>query len=364
MDRELQRALVGAMSAMVLTGPGARTEDLVLDAATASRFAKLPLKCVRQQYPNKLDHVMGSAEEVKEPKVLHPAFYGCFDWHSSVHGHWMMARLLRRFPALAQAPELRGALDESLTAANIAVELTYFNQPNRKSFERTYGWAWLLKLQAELLAWGSPEAKKWAAALGPLAERVSAAYLDFLPRQTYPIRTGVHPNTAYGMSLALDYAHAAKDDRLRALVAERAQTYYGNDKQAPIQWEPGGEDFLSPALEEAALMSKVLPAAAFKKWLTAFLPGLMRGGSLQPAHVSDRTDPKIVHLDGLNLSRARALYTLAAALGKKGRRPTAFVQQADAHGQASLPHIASGSYEGEHWLATFAVQMLDARGSD
>jgi hypothetical protein len=325
---------------------------LSLDAGAASHFAQLALKCVGQEYPNKLDHVMNGAEEVQSPRALHPAFYGCYDWHSSVHGHWMLARLLRKFPDLPEAAAIRAVLDEHLAPQPIATEVAYFGQPNRKSFERTYGWAWLLKLQAELRSWESPDARRWAEALQPLAETVTRAFLDFLPRQTYPIRTGVHPNTAYGMTLALDYAEAIRDEKLRALIAERARRYYAKDTAAPLKWEPGGEDFLSPALEEAALMARVLPGARFRSWMRAFLPAV----KLAPAIVSDRTDPKIVHLDGLNLSRARCLYGLATAL----RKP-ALAKLGDVHGQASLPHIASGSYEGEHWLGTFAVQMLDAR---
>ena len=325
---------------------------LSLDAGAASHFARLALKCVRQEYPNKLDHVMNGAHEVQSPRALHPAFYGCYDWHSSVHGHWMLARLLRKFPELPEADEIRAVLDEHLAAQPIATEVTYFGQPNRKSFERTYGWAWLLELQAELRSWESKEAHRWADALQPLADTVTRALLDFLPRQTYPIRTGVHPNTAYGLTLALDYAEAIRDEKLRALIVERARTWYAKDTAAPLKWEPGGEDFLSPALEEAALMARVLPASRFRPWMRAFLPAV----KLTPAIVSDRTDPKIVHLDGLNLSRARCLYGLAVAL-----RTPALARLGDVHARASLPHIASGAYEGEHWLGTFAVQMMDAR---
>ena len=325
---------------------------LSLDAGAASHFAKLALKCARQEYPNKLDHVMNGAQEVQPPRALHPAFYGCYDWHSSVHGHWMLIRLLRKFPGLPEAAEIKAALDEHLAREAIATEVAYFGQPNRKSFERTYGWAWLLKLSAELRSWDSPDGQRWAEALQPLADTVTRAFLDFLPRQTYPIRTGVHPNTAYALDLSLDYADAAKDEKLRALVVERALAYYAKDTQAPLKWEPGGEDFLSPALEEAALMARVLPAERFRAWRNGFLPAV----KLTPAIVSDRTDPKIVHLDGLNLSRARCLYALSRALA----RP-ALARLGDTHAQASLPYIASGSYEGEHWLGTFAVQMLDAR---
>jgi len=344
---------------------------LSLDSSEASRFAKLALKCVRQEYPNKLDHVMSGPQEVQPPKALHPSFYGCFDWHSSVHGHWMLARLLGQFVSqdFPEAKQIRAALDESLAPANIAQEVKYFGEPNRKSFERTYGWAWLLKLSAELSdevrKGRTPDTQRWARQLQPLADAVVAALENFLPKQTYPIRTGVHPNTAFSLSLALYYARVAHDEKLESLIEERALSYFAKDRDAPISWEPGGEDFLSPALEEAALMSRVMihrqGHKAFDKWLRAFLPGLMKTGKLEPAIVSDRTDPKIVHLDGLNLSRARCLYELATALGPKNPRAAMLQRLGDLQAQASLPHIASGSYEGEHWLATFAVYMLDAR---
>jgi len=360
MDQRLWKAVIFAVPVLMAQAQAPKSE-LALDPARASHFAKLALKCVRQEYPNKLDHVMNGPSEVQSPKALHPAFYGCFDWHSSVHGHWMLVKLLREFPELPEAKEIRAVLDENFAPERVAAEVAYFAQPNRKSFERTYGWAWLLKLTAELRSWDSPEARRWSANLQPLANRVTGAFLDFLPKQTYPIRTGVHPNTAFSLSLAMDYARSAKDHRLETLIAERARTYFGTDRSGPLRWEPSGEDFLSASLEETALMAKVLSKAEFRTWAAGFLPELMADGKLEPAIVSDRTDPKIVHLDGLNLSRARCLYAITAALGAKDARREALLKTADAHGQASLPFIASGSYEGEHWLGTFAVQMLDAR---
>lgn len=351
--------MIGMMLAAACL-PG-RAQELALTDAAADRFAALALKCARQEYPNKLDHVMNGAEEVKAPKTLHPAFYGCFDWHSSVHGHWMLVRLLRTHPDMAEATAIRAVLDEHLVPERIAAEVAYLDQPNRRSFERTYGWAWLLKLAAELKTWDTPEAQRWSAALQPLADRIAAAYRDFLPKQTYPIRTGVHPNSAFGLDLALDYAKAAPDPRLEAAILERARAWFGRDRRGPLAWEPGGEDFLSPCLEEAALMARVLPRNRFGPWLDAFLPGLPR--TLEPAVVADRTDPKIVHLDGLNLSRARALYDLARTFGPRDSRRAALIEAADRHARASLPHLASGNYEGEHWLATFAVRMLEARGT-
>lgn len=349
------RWLVG----LALVSGVAMAQVPALDDAGADRFAALALRCVNQEYPNKLDHVMNAATEVRGPRDLHPAFFGCFDWHSSVHGHWMLVRLLREHPRMDGAGEIRKVLDEHLTPSRVAVEVAYLDQGNRRSFERTYGWAWLLKLQAELLTWEDPGAQRWAAALQPLAERMAQGFLAFLPRQTYPIRTGVHPNTAFSLDLALDYAQAAGDAKLEALIRDRAQIYYARDRRGPLAWEPGGEDFLSPCLEEAALMSRVLAPAAFRRWFDGFLPGLK--DTLEPAVVSDRTDPKIVHLDGLNLSRARALRRVAAALGTKDPRQAAFLRLAERHAQASLPHLASGSYEGEHWLASFAVRLLAER---
>ena len=341
------------MMAMLLVA-----QSLSLEAPAASRFAQLALKCVRREYPNKLDHVMNDEREVKSPRALHPSFYGCFDWHSAVHGHWMLARILRKFPELPEAKEIRAALDENLAADKIAAEVAYFAEANRKSFERTYGWAWLLALSGELRSWDSPEARRWTAQLQPLADTVVRAFEDFLPRQDYPIRTGVHPNTAYSLSLALDYARVAKDEKLAELVRERSRAWFGKDFEAPMRWEPSGEDFLSPSLEEAALMAQVLAAPAFRRWVQRFLPDLLAKGRLAPARVSDRTDPKIVHLDGLNLSRARCLYALAAQLPQK----RAMLRKlGDEHARATLPHVESGSYEGEHWLATFAVRMFDAR---
>ena len=250
-------------------------------------------------------------------------------------------------------------LDENLSPDRIALEVAYLGEGNRRSFERTYGWAWLLKLSAELQSWDDPSARRWATALQPLADELAARFMAFLPKQTYPIRTGVHPNTAFSLDLALDYARATGDVRFERMIRERARDWFGRDRRGPLAWEPGGEDFLSPCLEEAALMSRLLPAAAFRRWLEGFLPGLPNG--LVPAVVSDRTDPKIVHLDGLNLSRARALRQIAGALGPADARAAALLRLADRHARASLPHLASGSYEGEHWLATFAVRMLAER---
>ena len=338
-------------------------DSLSLSQAQASSLAKLPLKCVRKEYPNKLDHVMNDGGEVQSPKTLHPSFYGCFDWHSSVHGHWMLVRLLKIFPNLPEAKEIRAALNENLSAENINSELAYLKQASRQSFERTYGWAWLLKLAEELHGWNDVDGKKWATNLQPLAEAFAAKYVSFLPKQTYPIRTGVHPNTAFGLAFALDYANTVGDKKLAEIIVERSRTYYGNDKNYPAAWEPGGEDFFSASLMEADLMRRVLRPAEFKKWFADFLPNIAKGepkALLTPAIVADRTDPKIVHLDGLNLSRAWCMRSIAAALPKNDPAQKILVKAAAAHAQAALPNITSGNYEGEHWLASFAVYLLAA----
>lgn len=322
----------------------------------ASAFARLALKGIRREYPNKLDHVFNDAKDVLGPKALHPAFYGCFDWHSAVHGHWMLVRLLRLFPDLPERAEIRAVLNDHLTAKNLQAEADYFQQPNRQSFERTYGWAWLLKLAEEVRSFDDPDARQWAQNLQPLADVVVARYLAFLPKQTYPIRTGVHPNTAFGLAYALDYARATKHEALAKLVEERSRTYYGADAAYPAAWEPGGEDFFSPSLMEADLMRRVLPPDEFRAWFQRFLPDLPKA-LLEPATVADRSDPKIVHLDGLNLSRAWCMRSIAAALPVDDPARQVLQEAAARHATAGLRHVASGDYVGEHWLASFAVFM-------
>lgn len=305
----------------------------------ASSWARLALACLRRELPHKLDHLMLDGE-VKSPRELHPAFYGCLDWHSAVHGHWMLARLLRAFPTLPEAAAIHALLDESLTAENIQVEAAYFS--GRESFERTYGWAWLLELARAL---DDP----WRANLQPLVEVIVARYLAFLPKQAYPIRTGVHANTAFGLALALDYARAVRHLELEALIVERALTYFGEDADVPAAWEPSGEDFLSPSLVEADLMRRVVPD--FAAWFARFMPRVP-ASLQQPVSVTDRSDGKLAHLDGLNLSRAWCLRRIAAELARED-----LAQLAELHAQAGLANVATGDYMGEHWLASFAVYL-------
>jgi hypothetical protein len=273
----------------------------------------------------------------------------------------MLVRLLRTFPDLPEAARIRTVLDDNLSEKNIRSEVAYLNQANRQSFERTYGWAWLLKLAEELRAPGDPSAKVWSRNLQPLVDALVQLYKKFLPRQTYPIRTGVHPNTAFGLAFALDYARAAGDRELEALIVERSRTYFLTDASYPAAWEPGGEDFFSPALMEVDLMLRVLKPLEFQQWFRRFLPGLASGrpkSLLAPATVGDRSDPKIVHLDGLNLSRAWCMRHIASALPARDAARAVLDRAAAAHARDALAHVGSGDYVGEHWLASFAVYML------
>ena len=327
-----------------------------LDAAAARRLAALALACVQREFPNQPQHVLTGPDEVCRPRDLHPAFYGCFDWHSAVHGHWLLVRALRRFPDAPEAGQWRAALDANLSAANLQAEAAYLRA--RPGFERPYGWAWLLKLAQELRAWDDAAGRGWAANMQPLAEVVVDRYLEFLPRQRYPIRVGTHPNTAFGLAFAWDYAVAAGHAPLQALVRERALSYFGQDRDGPLRWEPGGNDFFSPCLMEADLMRRLLPEPDLAAWLDGFLPDL-GGEPLPPAVVTDRADGQLVHLDGLNLSRAWCLWNLANALSDETNRSHKLRALAERHAEAGLAHVASGDYMGEHWLATFAVYALE-----
>jgi hypothetical protein len=327
----------------------------------ASAFAKLALKGARKEFPNKPGHVLLDQNDAKTPKVLHPAFYGCYDWHSAVHGHWMLAHVLKKFPELPEAKEIREVLNDHLTIENIKVEVEYFKRPEAKSFERPYGWSWLLKLAEELHEWDDPDAKKWSMAVKPLAELIAARYIEYFPKQTYPIRAGVHSNTAFGLTFAHDYALKVGDKKLRQLIEERAKTFYGRDTDAPARWEPDGADFLSPSLSEADLMRRILPAADFQVWFHKYFPDAKKGepkSLFEPATVTDRTDPQLVHLDGLNLSRAWCMRGIVSALPADDPASKLLVASAERHAAAGLKHVASGDYAGEHWLASFAVHML------
>ncbi len=334
------------------------SQDLKLTSGDASHFAKLALKCIHQEFPNKPGHVMDDADDVQPPQALHPAFYGCFDWHSSVHGHWMLVKLLKEFPELPEAGEIREKIGDNITAENISKEVGYFSEESNKSFERTYGWAWLLKLAAELYTWDDPQGQQWYSNIQPLAGHLVKKYKDFLPKLTYPNRTGEHPNTAFGLSFAWDYALIADDTSLLNLIRSRAMDYYGDDRSCPADYEPGGFDFLSPCLQEADLMARILDKDEFTKWMKKFLPELSEGNPailFEPATVTDRSDGKLVHLDGLNLNRSWCFSRIAEHYPD----PEDFLEKAAIkHLEVTLPNIASGDYAGEHWLASFAVYAL------
>jgi hypothetical protein len=332
----------------------------------ASAFALLALKGIAKEFPNKPGDVLNSAKDVKSPRALHPAFYGSFDWHSSVHGHWMLVRLLRLFPDLPEKKQIRATLEEHLTAKNLQAEADYFKQPNRKSFERPYGWSWLLKLAEELHLWDDEDGRKWSKTLKPLTDTIVARYLEFLPKQTYPIRSGVHPNTAFGLSFALDYARTVGNKPLGNLLEKRSRDYFAKDTKIPAAWEPDGADFFSPSLMEADLMRRVLKKEEFTRWLNAFLPGLAKGepkSLLVPAKVTDRSDPQIVHLDGLNLSRAWCMRSIAGTLTEDDPGRKVLLESSARHAESALRHVTSGDYAGEHWLASFAVYLLSTPSS-
>jgi hypothetical protein len=328
----------------------------------ASKFAALALAHVTREYPHKLDHVMRGPEDVRGPRELHPVFFGSFDWHSCVHGYWLLTRLLRRFPDLPEAPRIAALLGAQLTPELVAGEIAYLHEdPLRKGFERPYGWAWLLMLAAELARDASAAGRRRSSALQPLADAFAQRFRDFLPKATYPVRVGTHFNTAFAVALALEYAEVVGDRDLRKMLHTAALSWYRGDADCHA-WEPGGDDFLSSALIEAECMRRVLSPDDFAPWMNRFLPRIADGEPatlFRPALVSDRTDGKIAHLDGLNLSRAWCWRSLARTWPADDPRRARADTAADAHLAAALPHVA-GDYMGEHWLATFALLALEA----
>jgi hypothetical protein len=329
----------------------------ILNLQQANRLAQLPLHCMDTEYPNKLNQTIGGASDLKTPKALHPAFYGCFDWHSAVHGHWSLVSLLKQFPDLENKTEIQHKLLQNMSKENIAQEVFYFEGQYNKSFERTYGWAWLLKLAEELHTWDDPLAKELELNLQPLTDVIISKYVAFLPKLNYPIRVGEHPNTAFGLSFAYDYALVVENSELKTLIENRAKDFYANDKGCPLAWEPSGFDFLSPCLEEAALMKRVLSHDEFKTWFQNFLPQLKeKTFELAVGEVSDRTDGKLVHLDGVNFSRAWSLNYIAKDLPEYNHLKTI----ANQHINYSLPSIVGDSYEGGHWLGSFAIYALNS----
>jgi len=344
------------LTAMLLAGGLMANSDF--GQAQAVRFARLALDCVHKEYPNKIAHSLNSDADVQPPRLLTPAFYGCYDWHSSVHGHWLLVRLARLFPQAPFAAEARRAVAQSLTPANIAQEVKYLNAEGRGSFERPYGLAWLLQLAAELREWNDPQAREWSGTLRPLEHAVIARVSGWLPKLEHPIRTGEHNNTAFGLGLMLDYARVAENGEFRKFLEARARDYYLKDTGCPLAYEPSGEDFLSPCLAEADVMRRILPRQEFGAWFSAFLPRV----DLEPTRVADVTDGKLYHLAGLNLSRAWMLEGILSRLPANDSRRAPLTALAGRLKQAGLESINSEHYEGGHWLGSFAVYLVSGRG--
>jgi len=337
-----------------------------LDPAVAARFADLALACVHQEYPNKIAHVLASDADARPPRELTPAFYGCYDWHSSVHGHWLLARLARLLPDAPLAAPARAALARSLTPENVAGEVAYLAGEGRVAFERPYGLAWLLQLHAELREWDDPGARAWARTLDPLAAAAAARLLEWMPKLSHPIRIGEHDQTAFSFALVHDWARTVGDEAMLGSLDERVRSLYLADRGCPLAYEPSGQDFLSPCLGEADLVRRFLAPEEFAAWLSAFLPTLPveddGGAWLPPAVVADPADPKLGHLIGLNLSRAWMLEGIAAALPSGDARLAALHAAAAAHREAGLPAVSGEHYEGGHWLGSFATYLVTGRG--
>jgi len=357
-------AVLALVLAMPARGSGTAA-PAPLDAAAAGRFARMALDCVGREYPNKIAHVLGGDADARPPRRLTPAFFGCYDWHSSVHGHWLLVRLARTFPGAPFAAPARAAVGRTITADAIAAEVAYIEGPGRVAFERPYGLAWLLQLAAELREWDDDAALRLSAALAPLERAARDRIAAWLPKLSRPIRVGEHDQTAFAFGLVLDWARAAGDRDTEALVTARARDYYAADRDCPLTYEPSGQDFLSPCLGEADLMRRVMTPDAYASWLRAFLPGIPGDGRdnwIEPETVTDPADPKLVHLDGLNLSRAWMLEGMAAGLPRGDRRRPAIEAAARRHRRRGLAAVTEEHYEGGHWLGSFAIYLTTGRG--
>ncbi|CAL2088876.1 DUF2891 domain-containing protein [Tenacibaculum sp. 190524A05c] len=336
-------------------------ESLSLTLEQANKLASLPIHCINVEYPNKLNQTIGSGEDLKSPKELHPAFYGCFDWHSSVHGHWSLVALLKQFPNIDNAETIKEQLLQNISKENIENEVKYFYGKYNKSYERTYGWAWLLKLAEELHTWDDETARVLEKNLQPLTDLIVGKYFEFLPKLKYPIRVGEHTNTAFGLTFAWDYANTVSNTELKLLIETRAKAFYLKDQNCPLSWEPSGFDFLSPCLQEAAIMKRVLSKELFDDWFDKFLPQLKDVNFQFPVgEVSDRTDGKLVHLDGVNFSRAWALNKIIEGFPELNH----LKKMANQHIEYSLPNLVGDSYEGGHWLGSFAIYALKSSKND
>jgi hypothetical protein len=336
------------------------TIDSLFNKDIAAKLSVLPLHCISNEWPNKTSHLSDtSTDHVLLPHELHPVFYGCLDWHSSVHGHWMLVKLLKTFPDLGNRDQIIALLDNSFQLEKVEQEAAYFAKYKTSAiYERTYGWAWLLKLDQELFEWNDPLGKKWWASLQPLTRKIEELWMAYLPKQTYPNRTGVHPNTAFGLVMALDWANTMRKTEFAALIKQRSRDYYLNNKKTPANLEPDGTDFLSPSLEIADLMRRVLPKDQFTKWFNEFYTKEGIANITKLPVVSDRNDYMIVHLDGLSLSRAWCMKGIAKSLPASHPYKKLFNTTAAKFLKVTMPHITSGNYGGDHWLASFAVYAI------
>ena len=331
----------------------------------AAGFVKLALAGIDREYPNKTSHTTVGPDDRETPREMHPVFYGHFDWHSSVHGHWMLVRLLKRFPTAPFAGQVREVLKRHLTADGLAAEAAYFRSKENRSFERMYGWAWALRLAMELHGWDDPEGREWAKNFVPLEKEITGLAMDYLPKLDWPVRCGFHPESAFPLAQMLDYARKTGDTGFEKILLEKARAFYSKDRSYPAAYEPSGNDFFSPGLNVADLMRRVLTAEEFATWLTAYLPGLATGEAgnlLTPVTVSDPSDGHLMHLAGLNLSRAWTMRGIASALADNDPRKPVLQAAAAKHAAAGLTLVSSGHYEGDHWLASFAVYLLDDAG--
>ena len=358
-------SVIMSAAAMAQDEPQKPAGAPVFDARAAERFANLALACVHKEYPNKISHLMNSDEDVAPARKLTPAFYGCYDWHSSLHGHWLLVRLVRKFPDAPFAAPAMAAVKQSITPENIGQEVKYLKGEGRASFERPYGLAWLMTLGQELREWNTPEAQELSRTLKPLEDAARARIMTWLPKLANPIRIGEHNQTAFSLGLMLDAARQAGDTEFASLIERKAREFYAKDDSCPVNYEPSGEDFLSPCLGEADLMRRVMDADQFAKWLTSFAPELGVTGAtpmFRAVASPDPSDPKLAHLDGLNLSRAWMLEGIASALPAKDRRASAFRAIASEHRQAGLAAVTGTHYVGGHWLGSFAVYLVTQRG--
>ncbi|MGD8452641.1 MAG: DUF2891 domain-containing protein [Phycisphaerae bacterium] len=356
---------IALFSLIAFAVPALAQQEEPFGPAAIERFATLALDCLHQEYPNKISHVMSSDDDARPPHELTPVFYGCFDWHSAVHGHWLLVRLCRMYPDAPFVPRARAALAESFTAERVAAEIAYLQGKGRGTFERPYGLAWLLQLAAELHEWDDPQAREWATTIEPIETEAAARFQAWLPKLSYPVRTGEHSQTAFALGLVYDWARIRGNADVQQLVEQRARHYYANDRGANLAFEPDGQAFLSPILAEADLMRRILKPDEFAKWLSAFLPALSADGAslpLDPAVVTDRSDGHLVHLDGLNLSRAWMLSCIAAGLPDGDPRIAVLRAAVQQHRKAGLAAVSGEHYEGGHWLGSFAVYLVTERG--